>query len=588
MIGLVWCFVRHTNELGAKDIAAFCDVSCLPPEEYPFPSTRKILHRILYCGKKERLLERYQPKPLVETQKEQLSMVEEISPSQIENNAKPNQTEEEEENKEPLCCPYFTGFWNGLKQIFIPRIHTDLDFLVARLFYADSGHGQVFKDIQIQKELNDKISQDHELLYLLNSVHSHLLKKRIKRKLAYRRKGIPMPEDKEWERLKDLKKYFFESKFGETNPEEKVYSFFKKDLGVRSTDWSHSPLRSVLFGFLKFAPDNKLALDISFGNRTGHSLILARAFYQSVTIHFNTYYKNPKEICREDIYQANFRTFTYQADIFSQNASKITESEQLIIRLFNEDIDGRQIDLIVIGPMTDRSKIVTTNLLIEKMYGRGVYFREGAILLAMRPLMIGSKSCTGRFIQYEPPEGLFDNIGNEVNDYLAESNVPVYSVSSTGAVKKIEHASQYYNRQGSRSTLRRRHTLSRLMSRKEEVLPCGLAIECNKIQCLYEFRVFRYKAQEEDPLAIIPEEQPNNDINEGDILSSGRDDVTSHSSVPPPIATKEESVNDIESGFGGDVATGKLVSPIQSPTSMPNLTLPSPIPRNVSKSHPNL
>ena len=46
-----------------------------------------------------------------------------------------------------------------------------------------------------------------------------------------------MPEDKEWERLKDLKKYFFESKFGETNPEEKVYSFFKKDLGVRSTDW---------------------------------------------------------------------------------------------------------------------------------------------------------------------------------------------------------------------------------------------------------------------------------------------------------------------------------------------------------------
>lgn len=175
-----------------------------------------------------------------------------------------------------------------------------------------------------------------------------------------------------------------------------------------------------------------------------------------------------------------------------------------------------------------------------------------------------------------------------MNDYLAESNVPVYSVSSTGAVKKIEHASQYYNRQGSRSTLRRRHTLSRLMSRKEEVLPCGLAIECNKVQCLYEFRVFRYKAQEEDPLAIIPEEQPNNDVTEGDVLSSSRDDVASHSSVPPPITMKEESAIDTESGFGGDVATGKLVSPIQSPTSMPNLTLPSPIPRNVSKSHPNL
>ena len=185
---------------------------------------------------------------------------------------------------------------------------------------------------------------------------------------------------------------------------------------------------------------------------------------------------------------------------------------------------------------------------------------------------------------------LFDNIGNEVNDYLAESNVPVYSVSSTGAVKKIEHASQYYNRQASRSTLRRRHTLSRLMSRKEEVLPCGLAIECNNVQCLYEFRVFRYKSQEEDPLAIIPEEQPNNDIIEGDMSSSSRDDVASHRSVPP-ITMEEESVNDTESGFGGDVATGKLVSPIQSPTSMPDLTLPSMLPNptgNVSKSHPNL
>uniref|UniRef100_A0A1X7TBV7 Uncharacterized protein n=1 Tax=Amphimedon queenslandica TaxID=400682 RepID=A0A1X7TBV7_AMPQE len=39
---------------------------------------------------------------------------------------------------------------------------------------------------------------------------------------------------------------------------------------------SHSPV----FGFLKFAPNNRLALNISFGSRTGHYLILARAFYQ--------------------------------------------------------------------------------------------------------------------------------------------------------------------------------------------------------------------------------------------------------------------------------------------------------------------
>ena len=171
MIGLVWCFVRHTNELGAKDIAAFCDVSCLPPEEYPFPSTRKVFRRIFYCGKEERLLGKNQPKSSENGQGQR-----ELDDIQVE---QPNLDENEEEDDKPLCCPCFTGFLNGLKQMFIPRIHTDLDFLVARLFYADSGHGQVFKDIQIQKDLDERTSQDHELLYLLNSVHSHLLNKQI-------------------------------------------------------------------------------------------------------------------------------------------------------------------------------------------------------------------------------------------------------------------------------------------------------------------------------------------------------------------------------------------------------------------------
>ena len=184
IIGLVWCYARHTTELGAKDIAAFCDVSCLPPEEYPFPSTRKVLYRILYCGKKERLLERYQPKSSSDEQ-------DNVSRIPIERSEQTDARREDDEEK-PLCCPCFNGFLSGLKQAITPRIHTDLDFLVTRLFYADSGHGQVFKDIQIQKELNEKISQDHELLYLLNSVHSHLLKKRIKMKLGKSKSCILM------------------------------------------------------------------------------------------------------------------------------------------------------------------------------------------------------------------------------------------------------------------------------------------------------------------------------------------------------------------------------------------------------------
>ena len=160
LFGLVWCFSRHTTELGAKDIAAFCDLSCLPPEEYPYPSLRKVLKKIISCGKEERLLGYHRRNSQRET----------------------DDAAEESEGGTIKCSPCFMGFWNGIKDAFFPRISNDLDFLLMRLFYADSGHGQVFKDIQIYKELNEKRSQDHELLYLLNIVHRQLLLKRIKQK----------------------------------------------------------------------------------------------------------------------------------------------------------------------------------------------------------------------------------------------------------------------------------------------------------------------------------------------------------------------------------------------------------------------
>lgn len=48
----------------------------------------------------------------------------------------------------------------------IPRMMSDLDFLLLRLFRADSGHGRVFKDILIDKELKRLVNQDHERLHL--------------------------------------------------------------------------------------------------------------------------------------------------------------------------------------------------------------------------------------------------------------------------------------------------------------------------------------------------------------------------------------------------------------------------------------
>lgn len=236
LFGLVWCFIRHTTELGAKDIAAFCDLSCLPPEDYSYPSFRKVLKKIASCGSREEKLRGYQKR----------------DSTTVTTTEDP---ESEARGEKSVCCPCFAGFWKGVQEAFSPRISNDLDFLLMRLFSADSGHGQVFKDIQIYKELNEKTSQDHELLYLLNIVHRQLLLKRIEKqgtlnydivatyclKIEPRRRSQQgeaiTDEDDEFERWQDLKKYFFMSKFDNTNPEKQVYSYFKSQMGVSFKDW---------------------------------------------------------------------------------------------------------------------------------------------------------------------------------------------------------------------------------------------------------------------------------------------------------------------------------------------------------------
>ena len=76
--GIVWCFIRHVEQLGSKDVALFAFSSGLRPSDSP---------DVNFCH-----------------------------------------------------C-------NG--NPFNPRIKKDLDFLILKLFRADSGHGFVFKDIQV-------------------------------------------------------------------------------------------------------------------------------------------------------------------------------------------------------------------------------------------------------------------------------------------------------------------------------------------------------------------------------------------------------------------------------------------------------
>ncbi|XP_019860386.1 PREDICTED: uncharacterized protein LOC109588697 [Amphimedon queenslandica] len=367
MIGLVWCFLPHTTELGAKDIAAFCDFSCLPPEEYTFPSLWKVVLSIFSCAGEERI-------------------------------------------------------WStsNVKQVFSPRIHTDLDFLVTRLFYSDSGHGQVFKEIQILKELEYRSIQDHKLMYLLNMIYE----KYLINKGGFATECAKMSFLQE--HYKDIQAYFLKThSFDENNIEQSLYFEFKKGSGANETNChgSCSTFKSEIFRFFRFAPRKKCALDISFGNRRGHSLILARAFSESLTIHFNKYYKDFEEVCHKNDYHANYYTLTLQNDIYGQNADSNAKSDIPIVQFLKSEDEIRTIDLITVGPITEYSDIITTNILLHKIHRQNKYFTKKAILLAIRPLEIGFEQRSEHFIQYIPPQRIFKCHSEPTEkDFVVECN----------------------------------------------------------------------------------------------------------------------------------------------------------------------
>ena len=68
-----------------------------------------------------------------------------------------------------LLPQYFVPakFWSSPRS---PRIANDFDFLLMRLFRADTGHGNVFKDIQVAKKMKDDIDIEHALLHLFINV----------------------------------------------------------------------------------------------------------------------------------------------------------------------------------------------------------------------------------------------------------------------------------------------------------------------------------------------------------------------------------------------------------------------------------
>ena len=126
-VGLVWCAIRHTKELGHLDIAKFVFQSCLTTKTHVFPRMLEVRRRAYHTDTCWHCMFPF-----------------------------------------ALCCYCCKGciLCSFRFMLFMPRIRNDLDFLQMTLFRADSSHGRVFKEILIDKELQKLHGKDHQLIHL--------------------------------------------------------------------------------------------------------------------------------------------------------------------------------------------------------------------------------------------------------------------------------------------------------------------------------------------------------------------------------------------------------------------------------------
>eukprot|EP00731_Ephydatia_muelleri_P005919 Em0003g167a len=479
LYGVAWCYQGHPTELGAEKMAQFAFTSCLLPETYVFPSTWSSMRR---RGLK--------------------------------------------------------GIGRGL---FSPGIKNDLDFLLLQLFQADSGHGQVFKEIQVAKEYRRLYSRDHELLHLFVNLQQDMRAKKEKqqrqpinndievvthqdtptqgeegvvsaqndhtprssmcvpcckrkrkdsgsddmsdssstdedmfqtRGIGGNRSSARKRKRGRKERLKEmttdrqqaeLKTYFRNAGF-DGDPEKVAYLNYKPDLG--NTKWTDiESIRSRFYGFVQFAPDNDVAMDISFGS-VGYTLALARAFRTAMSINLHEFYKEDEP--KKQSFYTNYYTFMFPQDVFSRSNLVLNKMNQCVY----EEFDGREhkISFIVVGPIDDQSKITTVNLLINTFYTTK-FIEEGAILLAVRPLQIEQEVTADKYFRYKPSKSLFD---------------PKFH--RTDVKPKLKDADRKLKENGSRGGL---FQTVRVGKQKYE----GLRISCADTECVFEFKAYKFNAE---------------------------------------------------------------------------------------------
>lgn len=307
--------------------------------------------------------------------------------------------------------------------LFSPSIKSDLDFLVLRLYQSDSGHGKVFKELQVSKAYRSLHIHDHKLLHLLinlqqdwrvyrDAMRNSSLSQRCNNKMLCNSTELEgeIPTNEEYEHHLELQDYFRKYGGKYANPEVEAYKDYKEDLGninLNGLEWiAIQTIRSTFYEFVKCAPHltttngSGYALDVSFGT-LGYTLALARTFQKVRSVNFHPFYED--DMPKRTAFYTNYDCIMVAQDVFSRSSIVLNKTNEYIC----EGIRNRNIlNFIVVGPIDDTSKIATVNLLISHLLSADC-IETNAMLLTVRPLQIAHKSTSETYFSYEPSEPKF-------------------------------------------------------------------------------------------------------------------------------------------------------------------------------------
>lgn len=287
-----------------------------------------------------------------------------------------------------LCLPasQVKFLFDGLLS---PRIEGDLDFLLMQLHHANKGYGEVFKEIQIDKEFQYVSAKDHKLLHAFSNRRRDLGDYEIGK----------CPNLDVSHTMRECE-YLFQQAGFDGKP-------FFENCTLQPASSALKPckgtLRNHLLNFVQFAPSNGLAVEVSFGT-AGFGRSLAWIFKEAMTIYFHGLCN--KQYPQKETFYTNHFSVNLPQDNFSLNINKASVC-------IEKELHGRTNDVcfVLVGPIDDQSKVTTVHVLINMLLrSKCLNIIKGAILLTVRPLRIGCAETAHQYFKYQPSKLKFDRL----------------------------------------------------------------------------------------------------------------------------------------------------------------------------------